>query len=55
MCGARLRIVVFIVFNANGYKILEHIGVELEAVRIALAHGPPLWDDCVAQETGGGR
>jgi hypothetical protein len=47
-----LRTVALIVFSANLHKILEHIGVEPEAARIAPARGPPLWGDCAAQETG---
>lgn|GEM_PF-6271855 len=44
----------FITFSADIQKILEHIGVESEAVRITPARGPPLWDDCGAQELGEG-
>ncbi len=32
------------------HKILEHIGIDPEAPRITPARGPPLWDDCGAQE-----
>jgi hypothetical protein len=35
-------------------KILEHIGVEPEAPRIASVRGPPLWDGCAAQKMGEG-
>jgi hypothetical protein len=35
-------------------KILDHIGVETQAPRIAPARGPPLWDDCGVQEVGEG-
>ena len=49
-----MRILAFITFSADIRKILEHIGVDPEAPRIAPARGPPLWDDCAAQETGEG-
>ena len=41
-------------FSADIHKILEHIGVDSEAPRIAPARGPPLRDDCGAQEPGEG-
>ncbi len=53
MCGGQMRIITFITFitfSADIHKILEHIGVDPEAPRIAPARGPPLWDDCGAQE-----
>ena len=46
-----MRIIVFIPFSADIHKILEHIGVDPEAPRIAPARGPPLWDECGAQES----
>ena len=52
LCGGQMRIIAFITFSADIHKILEHVGVEPEAPRIALARGPPLWDDFAAQETG---
>jgi len=54
MCGGQMRIIAFITFSADIQKILEHIGVEPEAPRITPARGPPLWDECGAQETGEG-
>jgi hypothetical protein len=51
MCGGQMRIIAFITFSADIHKILEHIGVDPEAPRIAPARGPPLWDDCGAQES----
>ena len=36
------------------HKILDHIGVYSQAPRITPARGPPLWDDCGAQEPGEG-
>ena len=54
MCGGQMRIIAFITFSADIHKILEHIGVDPEAPRIAPARGPPLWDDCGAQEQGEG-
>ena len=53
-CGGPMRIIAFITFSADIHKILEHIGVDSEAPRIAPARGPPPWDDCGAQETGEG-
>jgi hypothetical protein len=54
MCGGQTRIIAFITFSADIHKILEHIGVDTQAPRITPARGPPLWDDCGAQETGEG-
>jgi len=51
MCGGQMRIIAFITFSADIHKILEHIGVDPEAPRIAPARGPPLWDDSGAQES----
>jgi len=39
MCGGQMRIIAFITFSADIYKILEHIGVDPEAPRIAPARG----------------
>jgi hypothetical protein len=50
-CGGQMRIIAFITFSADIKKILEHIGVEPEAPRITPARGPPLWDECGAQES----
>ncbi len=41
-------------FSADIARILDHIGVDSEAPRITPARGPPLWDDCGAQEPGEG-
>ena len=49
-----MRIIAFITFSADIHKILQHIGVDLEAPRITPARGPPLWEDCGAQEPGEG-
>ena len=54
MCGGQMRIIAFITFSADIHKILEHIGVDPEAPRIAPARGPPLWEGEGAQETGEG-
>jgi len=51
MCGGQMRIIAFITFSADIHKILEHIGVETQAPRNALARGPPLWDECGALES----
>ena len=53
-CGGQMRILAFITFSADIHNILDHIGVDPEAPRITPARGPPLWDDCAAQETGEG-
>ncbi len=53
-CGGPMRIIAFITFSADIDKILEHIGVDSVAPRITPARGPPLWDDCGAQEPGEG-
>ncbi len=53
-CFGPMRIIAFITFSADIHKILEHIGVAPEAPRITPARGPPLWDDCGAQESGDG-
>ena len=53
-CGGQMRIIAFITFSADIHKILEHIGVDPEAPRIAPARGPLLWADFAAQEMGEG-
>ncbi len=47
-----IAFIAFITFSADIHKILEHIGVDSQALRITPARGPPLWDDCGAQEPG---
>jgi len=47
-----MHLIAFVTFNADIHKILDHIGAEPEAPRIAPARWPPLWDDCSAQEAG---
>jgi len=42
MCGGQMRTIAFITFSADIHKILEHIGVDPEAPRIAPARGPTL-------------
>jgi len=49
MCGGQMRLIAFIAEGAEVRKILNHIGVDSEPPSIALARGPPLWDDCDAQ------
>ena len=49
-----MRIIAFITFSADIHKILDHIGVDSQAPRITPARGPPLWDECGAQEPGEG-
>ena len=47
-----MRIIAFITFSADIYKMLEHIGVAPEAPRITPARAPPLWDECDAPGAG---
>ena len=57
ICGGQMAIIafiVFIVFSTDVQRILDHIGVEPEASRIAPARVPPLWAGEGAQETGDG-
>jgi len=49
-----MRLIAFITFSADIHKILEHIGVDPGAPRIAPARGPPLWEGEGAQKTGEG-
>ena len=49
MCGGQMRLIAFITEGAQTGKILDHIGVDSQAPRIAPARGPPLWEDCDAQ------
>ena len=49
-----MRIIAFITFSADIHKIRDHIGVDSQAPRITPARGPPLWDECGAQEPGEG-
>ncbi len=53
-CFGPMRIIAFVTFSADIDKILEHIGVDSVAPRITPARGPPLWDECGAQEPGEG-
>ena len=55
MCASQMHSIAFITFRADIHKILAHIGVDSQAPRITPARGPPLWDDCGAQETGEGE
>ncbi len=41
-------------FSADIHKLLEHIGVDSEPACITPSRGPPLWDECGAQEQGEG-
>jgi len=50
LCGGQMRLIAFITEGPKIRKILEHIGVESEPPQISPARGPPLWDDCDAQE-----
>lgn len=49
-----MRIIAYITFSAGIHKTLEHIGVDTQAPRFTPARGPPLLDDCGAQEQGEG-
>ena len=44
-----MSIIAIIMHSADIRQILEHIGVEVEPLRITPACGPPLWDECSAQ------
>jgi len=63
MCGGQIRIIAFITFSADIARILKHIGEDTEAEHCAStpvtpcitpARGPPLSDDCGAQQAGQG-
>ena len=55
LCGGNMRIIAFITEGVQIRQILEHIGVDAQAPRIAPARGPPLWDACDAQGADGAR
>jgi hypothetical protein len=48
--ASEVGIIAFIVFSTDVQKILDHIGVEPEAPRIAPARVPPLWAGEGSQE-----
>ena len=48
-CGGNMRLIAFITEGVRIRRILEYIGVDTQAPRIASARGPPLWDECDAQ------
>ena len=48
-----MRLIAFITERVQIRRILEHIGVDTQAPRIAPARGPPLWDACDAQGADG--
>ena len=48
ICGGQMRLIAFITEGAQIRQILDHIGVDSQAPRIAPARGPPLWEDCDA-------
>ena len=52
--ASEVGIIAFIVFSTDVQKILDHIGVEPEAPRIAPARVALLWAGEGAQETGEG-
>ena len=66
MCGGHICIIAFIAFGAFGAdiaRILDHVGEDTEAGHcastpvtpcITQARGPPLSDDCGAQQAGQG-
>ena len=49
-----MHIIAFITFSADMHKIPERIGADSDAPQITPALGPPLWNDCGAQEPGEG-
>ena len=48
-----MRLIAFITERVQIRRILEHIGVDTQAPRVAPARGPPLWDQCDAQGADG--
>jgi Putative transposase len=48
-CGGSMRILAFVTEGVQIRRILEHIGVDIQAPRIAPARGPRLWEDCDAK------
>ena len=53
LCGGNMRILAFNTEGVQIRQILEHIGVDTRAPRIASARGPPLWGACDAQGADG--
>ena len=53
LCGGNMRILAFMTEGVQIRQILEHIGVDTRAPRIAPARGPPLWGACDAQGADG--
>ena len=53
LCGGNMRLIAFITEGVQIRRILEHIGVDTQAPRIAPARGPPPWDVCDAQGADG--
>ena len=47
--GGQIRIIAFIIYSADIRQILNHIGLDAQALRITPARGPPPWDGCDAQ------
>lgn len=54
MCGGQMRLIAFITEDTRIRKILDHIGVDSQPLRISPARGPPLGEDCDAQVEGEG-
>ena len=52
-CGGQMRLIAFITEAMQIRKILDHIGADSEPPHIALARGPPLWEDCDVQISDG--
>ena len=55
ICGGQMRLIAFITEGAQIRQILDPIGVDSQAPRIAPARGPPLWEDCDAQADDGAQ
>ena len=53
ICRGQMRIIAFITDASTVRKILDHIGESTQPPRIALARGPPLWEDARASEQAG--
>ena len=44
-CGADMRVIAFVTDGVSVRRILEHIGEPADPPRIALARGPPAWEE----------
>ena len=54
MCRGQMRFIALIAFCVKAHEILDHIGVDPKAARVAPARVPPLGDEGGAQKPGQG-